>query len=147
MYTYAQYPGTAVCTFFELFEIETSHRIIRIESCAKFLQFKDLFFISSDLQGCVHIDACLSAGTSQARVNVNATHAKKSSFRTPFVFLTTTKFSTLLTISSSRAPKIDLRLQSMLSAQKLLCACAAISTIKLVRKQRIVSRVVLNYRY
>jgi hypothetical protein len=38
-------------------------------------------------------------------------------------------------------------LQSMLSAQKLLCACAAISTIKLVRKQRIVSRVVLNYRY
>ena len=102
-------PGYSCVYIFELFEIETSHRIIRIESCAKFLQFKDLFFISSDLQGCVHIDACLSAGTSQARVNVNATHAKKSSFRTPFVFFTTTKFSTLLTISSSRGPKIDLR--------------------------------------
>ena len=125
----------------------SSPRRVSVSTSTKLSTRVDLIFNSSDVQGCVHIDACLSAGTSQARVNVNATHAKKSSFRTPFVFFTTTKFSTLLTISFSRAPKIDLRLQSMLSAQKILCACAAISTIKLVRKQRIVSRVVLNYRY
>ena len=125
----------------------SSPRRVSVSTSTKLSTRAHLIFNSSDVQGCVHIDACLTAGTSQARANVNATHAKKSSFRTPFVFLTTTKFNTLLTISSSRAPKIDLRLQSMLSAQKILCACAAISTIKLVRKQRIVSRVVLNYRY